>query len=121
MLLYYSEFITLIQPFGLTFVALPTNVIRDLHRRLHHIDCRPGGRRQLAACASEVDRSRRYLSDRHSDHPWRDGDSTKGSDVLNRSNKDWRSFSLAQVQLFPSPESDRKLSSSPIHRAFKKL
>lgn len=32
--------------------------------------------------ASEVDRRRRSLSDRHSDHPRRDGDSTKGSDVI---------------------------------------
>jgi hypothetical protein len=27
MLLYYSEFIPLIQPFGLTFVALPTSLL----------------------------------------------------------------------------------------------
>jgi hypothetical protein len=29
-----------------------------------------------------MDRSRSSLSDRHSDHPRRDGDSTKGSDVI---------------------------------------
>ena len=65
----------------LNTVRRGNNVIRDLHRRLHHIDYRPGDRCQLDARASKVDRSRRYLSDRHRDHPRRDIDSTKGSAV----------------------------------------
>jgi hypothetical protein len=57
------------------------NVIRDLHRRLHHIHYRACAGRLLAARASEVDRSIRFVPYRDRNHPRRDGDSAKGSCV----------------------------------------
>ena len=58
------------------------NVICNLHRRVHHPDCRLGDRSPPAPGASEVDRGGHSLSDRRGHHPWRDGDSAKRSAVL---------------------------------------
>ena len=89
----------------LNTVRRGNNVIRDLHRRLHHIDYRPGDRRPLVARASEVDRSRRYLSDRHRDHPRRDCDSTKGSAVTVAFRAEYRSSTDGSNQPLASSSS----------------